>query len=408
MLGYRKKSFNRAHELLNALRSNLEDLDTLRNLQQLLMREIIRTEKTRREVRSNLKAVQSNGGKANQKRAASLKSRLEKIRQVAYVWRCFGDAIAFSYMDKFALKQCFYSSHSTNPKQRAGFLSGKSGLAGEIGCVEMALQQNIPAILTDITNTIRYGDVCLMGASDPYLIEVKNSKKLDHRGKRQQRDILGLQQFFETDKAEMLRGMGPALRVSHAGDERDHVDQLQTSIAAAVENGHCVTQPEPGLYYIVLADGAPPVSEVMKSLSVASPWLFFLNTMKNDQARSPYLPFTLTIKDRDHLWAFIRGEIFIVVVLDFQQLINIARNLGISMRLDLDDENYPLEIDIPGEEKPAKISSHILTRIGLEFVSPNWLIGSSIENMKNLISDFVREQAEGGGLAAVSGNPDTV
>jgi hypothetical protein len=406
MLGYRKKSFYRAHELLNALRSNLDDLDTLRNLQQLLVREIIRTEAKSREVRSNLKAVQSNGGKASQKQAASLKSRLEKIRQVAYVWRCFGDAIAFSYMDKFALKQCFYSSHSTNPKQGAGFLSGKSGLAGEIGCVEMALQQNIPAILTDITNTIRYGDVCLMGASDPYLIEVKNSKKLDHRGKRQQRDILGLQQFFETDKTEMLRGMGPAFCVSHSGDERDHVDQLQTTIATAVENGHCVTQPEPGLYYIVLADAAPPVSEVMKSLSVASPWLFFLNTMKNDQAWSPYLPFTLTIKDRDHLWAFIRGEIFIVVVLDFQQLIDIAKKFGLSMQLDLKDENYPLEIDIPGGEKPAKISSHILTRIGLEFVSPNWLISSSIESLKNVISDFARDQGGGEGLATISPDPD--
>jgi hypothetical protein len=402
MLGYRKKSFYRAHELLSALRSNLEDLDTLRNLQQLLVREIVRTEKTSREVRSNLKAVQHNGGKASQKRAASFKSRLEKIRQVAYVWRCFGDAIAFAYMDKFALKQCFYSSHSTNPKQGAGFLSGKSGLASEIGLVEMALQQRVPAILTDITNTIRYGDVCLMGASDPYMIEVKNSKKLDHRGKRQQRDLVGLRRFFETDRAEMLRGMGPALRVSYAGDAIDHVDQLQTSITAAVKDGHCVTQPEPGLYYIVMADGAPPVSEVMNSLAVKSPWLFFLNTMKNDQAWSPYLPFTLTIKDRDHLWAFVRGEIFILVVVDFQQLIDIARTFGLSMQLDLKDEDYPLEIEIPGGEKPAKISSHLLTRIGLEFVSPNWLISSTIESMKSVISDFAREQAG----AKVSGDPD--
>jgi hypothetical protein len=174
MLGYRKRSFYRAHEL-NALHSNVEDLDTLRKLQQLLVREIIHTEKSGREIRSNLKAVQSNGGKASQKRAASFKNRLEKIRQVAYVWRCFGDAIAFAYMDKFALKQCFYSSHSTDRKQGAGFLSGKSGLAGEIKFVEMALQQKVPAILTDITNTIRYGDICLMDASDPYLIEVKSS-----------------------------------------------------------------------------------------------------------------------------------------------------------------------------------------------------------------------------------------
>jgi hypothetical protein len=205
MLGYRKKSFARAHELLGTLRSNLEDMDTLKELQQLIAREIVRTEKKGREVRGNLKAVQHNGGAASQKRAGSLKSRLESIRQVAYIWRCFGDAIAFSYMDKFALKQCFYSAHSTNPKQGAGFLSDKLGLPAEIKFVEMALQQNVPAILTDITNTIRYGDVCLMGAPDPHLVEVKSSRNLDRRGKRQQRELEGLRPTKRTTGEEWVQ-----------------------------------------------------------------------------------------------------------------------------------------------------------------------------------------------------------
>lgn len=394
MLGYRKKSFARAHELLSALRSNLEDLDTLRTLQQHLVREIVHTEKKGRKIRSDLKAVQGSGGKASQKRAGSLKNRLEKIRQVAYVWRCFGDAIAFCYMDKFALKQSFYSAHSTNPKQGAGFLSDKLGLASEIAFVEMALQQKVPAILADITNTIRYGDVCLMGASDPYLIEVKTSKKLDRRGKRQRKELEGLRQFFETDKAEAWRGMGPVRRVAFGEEEKDHIDQLQSSIAAALKNGHCVTQPEPGLYYVVLAAGAPPVAEVMNSLSFALPWIFSLNIMKNQQAWSPYLPFTLSIKERDHLWAFIRGDVFILVVLDLEQLTNIARNFGASAQIDLKDENYPLQIELPGAEGSLKISSHLLTRAGLEFVSPNWLIQSSIETLKKgpaAVSDFARQ-----------------
>jgi hypothetical protein len=85
----------------------------------------------------------------------------------------------------------------------------------------------------------------------------------------------------------MLRGMGPALRVAHEGNEIDRVDQLQSSIAVALKNGHCVTQPEPGLYYVVLAHGAPSVSEVMKSLSFTTPWLFCLNIMKNQQVGHP-------------------------------------------------------------------------------------------------------------------------
>ena len=105
MLGYRKRSFARAHGLLEALRTNREDLDSLLALQRLIFGEILRTERKNRELRGNLKAVQGAHGLASQKRASYLKSRLEKVRQVAYVWRCFGDAIAILYMDKFALKQ---------------------------------------------------------------------------------------------------------------------------------------------------------------------------------------------------------------------------------------------------------------------------------------------------------------
>ena len=61
---------------------------------------------------------------------------------------------------------------------------------------------------------------------------------------------------------------------------------------------------------------------------------------------------------------------------------NIARTSGASVQLDLKDEEYPLQIEIPGVEGAAKVSSHLLTRIGLEFVSPNWLVKSSIESLK--------------------------
>ena len=81
-------------------------------------------------------------------------------------------------MDKFALKHTLYSTENTNPKQDAGFIAGKEGLSNELAVIDDALEHNVPALLVDLTNTIRHGDICLMGAADPYLIEVKASKKL--------------------------------------------------------------------------------------------------------------------------------------------------------------------------------------------------------------------------------------
>jgi hypothetical protein len=220
--------------LLTKLRDDLDDLDSLRRLQQLLVGEIMRAERSGRKVKADLNAVQASGGPSKAKRASSLKSRLEKIRQLAFVWRTFGDAIAFLYMDKFAIKQTFYSIHSTAPQQSAGFLSDKIGLVMEVAAVEEALKRGIPALLTDITNTIRHGDICLLIGPDPMLIEIKTSKKLDRRGRRQRDELRELEAFFRSDKTDRLRGMGPARRVAVDSEEITYIDEMEACIAEAI------------------------------------------------------------------------------------------------------------------------------------------------------------------------------
>lgn len=407
MLGYRKKSFAMAHSLLHELRANLKDLEKLRILQRLLVREILRTEAKNRIVRARLKAVQANTGGAKRKQAASLKNSLKKIRRAAYIWRSFGDAIAFSYMDKFALKQCFYSQSMT-PKQSAGFLSDKSGFNLEIRILEAAIDAGIPALLTDITNTIRYGDVCLMGGNDPVLFEIKSSSRTDRRGIRQRKELAALHEFYTTDRAEQWRGSVPVLRVAFEGDEISYADKMESTIATAFRDGHCVTQPEPGLYYVALADGAPVISDVLDSLHLVAPWLFTLNELKNELAWQPYYPFTLSFSDRDHLWAFIRGDVFVIVVFDIDRLRGIVEEFDACSQFDFTNREYPLLIDLGGEQGWFKVSTHILSRIGLEFVSPQWLIEVSMANFKKgavAAKDFEQQRSDKDVATAFGPNP---
>ena len=140
-----------------------------------------------------------------------------------YIWRCFGDAIAFLFMDKFALKQTFFNTHNCNAKQDAGFLAGKAGLSGEWMVMEEFLSKGIPALISDLTNTIRHGDVCVMIGPEPHLIEVK-SGTLDSRGRRQKNSIRQLMEFFKTDEAEGLRGLGKVRRVAHSDSELFYVE----------------------------------------------------------------------------------------------------------------------------------------------------------------------------------------
>jgi hypothetical protein len=160
MLGYRKKSFRRAHEMLSAPRADPKNLVVLKGLQQLLYREIIGAEQKIRQLKSELKGVVKNHGASASKRSSYLRNRIEGLRQSVFVWRSFGDAIAFTYMDKFALKQTYFNIENSNAKQDAGFLSDKYGSSYEINVLESALAAQVPALLVDLTNTIRYGDVC--------------------------------------------------------------------------------------------------------------------------------------------------------------------------------------------------------------------------------------------------------
>jgi len=384
MLGYRNRSFARAHDLLNIVRTNHDDLEALKALQQLLCGELVRAESKIRKLKSELNNTVRTGGGHAAKRSSYLRNRIEGLRQCAYVWRCFGDAIAFTYMDKFALKQCFYNTENSNVRQGAGFIADKAGFPHEIYFLEFALKEQVPALLVDLTNTIRYGDVCLMDASDPQLFEVKATKKLDRRGKKQKRSLKKLQDFFETDKAVGLRGFPDVRRAALEVPERTHVAELNACIGEALNDGHAVTSPERGLSYVVIRTrDAPRVQDVLCTLRLKEPWVFDLNQVKIQRACAPYLPFILTIEDKDYLWKFIRGELYILVFIELGTLSQIAVDNGYEAQFDRSNADYPLRINVPGTDNFVNVSSHMLARIGFEFLSPEWPILAAIEALKH-------------------------
>jgi hypothetical protein len=379
MLGYRKHSFAQAHLLLHRLRDDFEDLEALRELQKLLLREVMRAEERIRQHKNEIRATTEPNLAWSAKRLRYLNRRIEGYRQCAYVWRSFGDAIAFLYLDRFSLKQCFYSTDTINPKQDAGFILGKEGLANELAILNAALERDIPAILVDLTNTIRHGDVCFLGASDPFLIEAKAGKHLNSRGKKQKRNLEKLHDFYETDKSVGLRGIPELQRRANKEPEQTYVDLLNECILEAVDKGQAIRQPEDGLHYVVLADNAPDIKVVLETVGLkGAVWPFFLNEHKAQRTWAPYFPFVLSISDRDHLWDFIRGNLFIFVFVELDAMCNVARSRGHKANFDPDDEHFPLGIEISAGGT-IRISAHMLTRIGLEFLSPRWIVSSSLE-----------------------------
>lgn len=389
MVKRRRASFERAHALLQELRTvraaTLESayatpnqLRPLRSLQALLIKEITRAERKTRRSKLILKSLDASGAP---EAAAAISKRIEEYRHLAYVWRCFGDAVAFLFLDKFGLKQTFFSTHNMHAKQDAGFLADKAGLSREWSELEAWLDRGVPALLSDLTNTIRHGDLCLMLASDPILIEVK-SGEIDRRGRRQQMSINQLAEFFATDKINGLRGLGELRRVTHPVPEVVYVDHLNECIASALSRGAAWCSPEEGLYYVAITDSSINVEHFLSQLNLAQPMVFSLNEVKAHRGWSPYSPFTLSIRDEEALFRFIWGDVYLLVLYEPAALRTLAEARGFEIEFQF-DEDYALEITRPGQEGKIGLASQMLHRLAFDFTSPAWLLHTTLAQFES-------------------------
>jgi hypothetical protein len=144
-----------------------------------------------------------------------------------------------------------------------------------------------------------------------------------------------------------------------------------------MKKGHAVRTPENGLYYVAMTSDVPAISGIMNPLKLQKPWVFQLNVFTAERAWAPYYPFILSIADKDHLWAFIRGEVYILVIIEEGRLCQIAKEKGYEATIDTNNDQSVLTVEI-GPDAKAGVSSHFLGRIGLEFLSPEWVVITAI------------------------------
>jgi len=229
---------------------------------------------------------------------------------------------------------------------------------------------------------LRYGDVCLLGGSDPYPIEVKSNPKLNQRGKRQAATLNRLTDFLETDHAIDFRAPGETKRIAFTAPERNHQNAMNTCIAAAERAGHCVVKPEPGLTYIATYGHLP--QEALASLPTSGKQIMFmLNEDKRQGTWTIYEPFTRSIRDRQHLLDFVVGRLVLMVMFDIELMCEAMRRPGWDVSF---HDDVPATIQLHHLASGARIgvSRQLIHRIGFEFISPSWLAESQIPNVDEL------------------------
>ena len=389
MIGRRKKAFYALYDLLRAIEAAPDNLALVREMNLLLVNEVLRAEDNilrhkaaLKALKAKLKTARGSKGDANaiRRTIGRTESYIDGYYQQRYIWKCFGDGLAFSYLDKYSAKHAFYATDNYNVKPSAGMLHGKSGLVNELSCLFGAIAHDVPAVLCDVTNILRYGDICLLGASDPCPIEVKSSPQLNQRGKRQAATLKRLIDFLTTDRAEDFRVPGVTKRVILTVPERNHQDAMNACIAVAERAGYCIVHPELGLTYVATY-GHLPEGALANLASGGRQVTFCLNEAKTSRAWTIYQPFTRSIRRRQHLLDFVVGRLVLVVMFDVDALCEAMQRPGWDISLAADG-SLPIQFHHRETGTGAGISSQVLNRIGFEFVSPSWIaesLGSLIE-----------------------------
>lgn len=391
MIGRRKRTFFELHRLLRAIEADKDNLALVREMNLLLAKEVLRSEANIarhkaavKALRAELKTARGSRAEANRIRRAigRTETYVDTYFQQRYIWKCFGDGLAYAYLDKYAVKHVFYGTETYDVKPSAGILGGKAGLAGEIACLLSALDHEVPAVLCDLTNTLRYGDVCLLGASDPCPIEVKSRPGLNQRGKRQAAALKRLTDFLETDQADDFRLPGITRRVEIHPKERNYRDAMNACIAEAARAGFACVQPEPGLAYFAIY-GRPPNGS-FEVLLGGGVWVYLmLNEQKIAGTWAPYEPFTLSIRDAQHLLDFIEGRLSLIVAFDANALVKRMARPGWDVRFD-GDATAAIQFRNPETGVLIGVSRPFISRIGFEFVAPSWIAESQTPQVGEL------------------------
>lgn len=381
---YKKHIFNLVDRLRN-LDPSGKNYDILLEVQLYIIKRILHSEKKIVNLKKEKGALKKGlrTDRLSKKEAKTVKekidfinNRIDEYQWLLYIWRCFGDGIAFTYLDKWGLKSMIFESNSPDEKQQAGFLGGKEGIYKELALVLNAKQHGVPALLTDLTNTIRHGDICLLGASDPYVIEVKSSENKNNRVERQIENIQKIHNYLENDVAENIRGVPKMQRVVMQCDEIHYNKVVNETIENALEVGYCQANPEDGLYYFAYKTSYNVNYEEMFS-GIKKPIVHLINQAKMEKTWGNYYPFTLSIKSAKSLYAFLKGDIYIIVVFDAAVMETLAQSEGFSFSVIMSgDAAYSLTKEVDGFEEPltAIVSEHFAGRLAFEFLSLKWFM----------------------------------
>jgi len=365
-----------AIHLLEALRSDPDDLQRLLALQRFLHNRICGRERhiARLRLLCARQRASLRTGRREKADSNALKRRIDLCyimvrtsKRWLFIWKSFGDGAACVYQSPYNLKHLFYD-HNYEVKEDAGNITGKAGFAKEWEYLEWAIREGVPSVLADLTNMIRTGDLCLLAAEDPFPMEIKTSQTSGARNARQHRNLLEVLAFYENDGAENFRGIPKVTRRS-VSLAPSYERVMNDCIAAARIDGLASATAETGLHYVAWQSRADGVG-LLDALNLKGTLAWLLTPTPN---WLPCSPFTLSLTS-DNLLSFVTGEITMCVLIDTNHLKSLFHQRG-THAIMLMDGTFAMQLcrDASDLMKGVdRVNELLFARIALEFQSLEW------------------------------------
>jgi hypothetical protein len=347
-------------------------------IQQELVERISRAEKRIRDLRRRLGIIRKwlATHREDRQRIQSLKPRQSQLvheidgaRDFISTLRDVGDSIAFIYTDRWDIKPFLSRPH-------AGFISGKAGLEGELRLLRILFDQGENALLNDITNCMRVGDITLFLEGEMVPIEVKSSEagKASARAKRQMAAGNQIMRFLAEDRATGLYRPGETVyRVASHSEPTDHTALLDQMLKAYV-GGWVREQVEPGLHYII-ADDPEDLAEKGNFAPDRRLRGYMVNQFK--KGAFGHYPFPLSFRDPATLLRFYLGEFVIFVVFDLGVIEDGLREKGFMLETPA-KESRSLHIRRIGGPALFEVTEQFIWRFVGEFLTLAWFIAELI------------------------------
>jgi len=340
------RTLKRLHAQLHELReAPFSRTDLLLEIQETLIRKMKHVEARIRDA----------------KRAKDLDLAL-RYQRLLHALKTIGDGLAFLYINRWDIKPLARNN-------RPGFISGKSGFVQELKVLRRGIRFG-PVLLADLTNCLRHGDIyAFREDSFPAIIELKSSRG-GGRAQRQKKRLRNVREYLNTDRAEgTIIKNHILIRRETTIDLVEHVDEFNSLISQAVNEGSVYGSPEKGVLYVVDngEDSEIPIQHIKE---LKEPICLFVNAEK--YTLIDFVPFSLTIRDAEAFLRFLEGSLLVVVAFDADVIRRSFRDKGLTVEF-MEDSDWFMKLS--AEDRGFfQVSRNFVGRVACEFLSLNWMI----------------------------------